>query len=379
MHELSEYPICRVGVVMALDWQTQRVYVGQKCRFRVNRTTVGSPALLKVQLKSAVDWSVVNGRVECAPGDQFEVSVTPTIRGRHELSALVGGSHVIGSPWTLFVYQPLETLGVQIRELTCDPMTCPLDVAVNQGKVYVSCHLTQQIVIFTIKGDRLATIGGLGRPPFAPLHGPPYYLAPDDEGNIYVTTANSILKLSSQGEILASTDACGEVGDGPTSRTYGIALYGGEAYVCDSDNSRIQVYDANLGFVRTCGSKATCESLHKPFDLSFDSAGNVYVAASCCIHVLGRDGRACLSHFGHQGAEGAVVHPYGISVFGDHVFICEHYEHYVSVFHTSGRYVTRLGQCGVKKGEFKHPWGVDVDEDGFVYVCDSISNRIQVF
>ena len=363
---------------MALDLLTQRVYVGQECCFRVSVTLAGSPGVLKVKLKSLVNQSMVNGETSYTSEGLYEVSVTPFIRGRHELSALVNGSHVGGSPWPLFVHQRPEALGVQVKEFTCDSMSCPLDLAVNQGKVYVSCHLAQQIVVFNLAGERLTTIGGPGKLPFAPLNGPPHYLVPDDEGNIYITTAkNMILKLSPRGEVLASTGTGDHFGD--LSRTYGVALFGGQLYVCDSDNNRIQVFDTNLTFVRTSGSKETCESFCKPFDLSFDSAGNLYVAASCCIHVLSRNGRACLSHFGHGGTEGAVVHPYGISVFGDHVFICEHYEHYVSIFHTSGRYVARLGQFGVKKGDFKHPWGVDVDEDGFVYVCDSFNNRIQVF
>ena len=362
---------------MTLDLLTQRVYAGQECCFRVSVT--GSPGLLKVKLKSLVNRSIVNCTctVDSDWKDKREFSVTPTVRGRHELSALVNGSHVSGSPWPLFVHQPPEALGViPVREMTCDSMVCPLGVAVSRGKVYVSCHLSQQIAAFDLEGKLLTTIGGLGKPPFAvPHNGSPNYLAPDEnDGSIYVTTTKDrVLKLGPRGEILMSTGA------GDLSRPYGIALYGEQLYVCDSDNNRIQVFDTNLTFVRTCGSNETCQSLCKPFDLSFDSAGNLYVAASCSIHVLSRDGRGCLSHFGHLGAEGTVTHPYGISVFGDHVFVSEHYEHHVTIFHTSGRYVTRVGQFGTNRGEFKHPWGVDVDEDGFVYVCDSISNRIQVF
>lgn len=365
---------------MALDWQTQRLYVGQECRFRLTITDLGSPRLLKVKLRSLINHSVANGKVSRSSSGQYEVSVTPTVRGRHELSTLISGSHVSGSPWLVFVHHRPEALGTQVRELTCDSMMCPLDVAVSQGKVYVSCHLSQQIAIFNHEGDRLATIGGPNKPPFGLDHGPPHYLAPDGEGNIYVTTAKSrVLKLSSQGEVLASTATSGQSGGVSMNGTYGVTLYDALVYVCDSDNNAIQVFDTNLAFVRTCGNKETCESLQKPFDLAFDSAGNMYVAASCCIHVLSKDGRACLSHLGYQGTESTITHPYGVSILDDHLFICEHYEHYISVFFTSGRYVTRLGQFGTKKGEFRHPWGVDVDEDGFVYVCDSINNRIQVF
>lgn len=158
---------------MALDLLTQRVYVGQECCFRVSVTLAGSPGVLKVKLKSLVNQSVVNGETSYTSEGLYEVSVTPFIRGRHELSALVNGSHVGGSPWSLFVHQRPEALGVQVKEFTCDSMSCPLDLAVNQGKVYVSCHLAQQIVVFNLAGERLTTIGGPGKLPFAPLNGPP--------------------------------------------------------------------------------------------------------------------------------------------------------------------------------------------------------------
>lgn len=51
----------------------------------------------------------------------------------------------------------------------------------------------------------------------------------------------------------------------------------------------------------------------------------------------------------------------------------------MSVFTTDGAHVTTFGQNGNSEGEFDHPWGICVDEDGFVYVCDTENNRIQIF
>ena len=53
--------------------------------------------------------------------------------------------------------------------------------------------------------------------------------------------------------------------------------------------------------------------------------------------------------------------------------------HNISVFTTQGQYVTSFGQKGEGKGDFNSPWGVCVDRDGFVYVCDDFNDRVQVF
>ena len=38
-----------------------------------------------------------------------------------------------------------------------------------------------------------------------------------------------------------------------------------------------------------------------------------------------------------------------------------------------------IGRLGSGPGELRHPHGVVVDTDGFVYVCDLFNNRVQIF
>ena len=53
--------------------------------------------------------------------------------------------------------------------------------------------------------------------------------------------------------------------------------------------------------------------------------------------------------------------------------------HRVSVFTSEGHFLTSFGGRGEGPGEFNFPCGLAVDSSGFVYVCDSFNNRIQVF
>ena len=75
----------------------------------------------------------------------------------------------------------------------------------------------------------------------------------------------------------------------------------------------------------------------------------------------------------------------GVSVFNKNgmlkcscVYVVNTGKHKVSVFTMEGEYVTSFGQRGNGEGEFKYPWGVCVDKDVFVYVCDCNNNRVQI-
>lgn len=51
----------------------------------------------------------------------------------------------------------------------------------------------------------------------------------------------------------------------------------------------------------------------------------------------------------------------------------------VSVFTIVGEYLTSFGQGDGEPIKFDLPRGVCVDKDGYVYVCDSMNDRIVVF
>ena len=71
--------------------------------------------------------------------------------------------------------------------------------------------------------------------------------------------------------------------------------------------------------------------------------------------------------------------PSCICIAGRYVYVSDWKDHAVSVFTTGGDYVTSFGWQGGGEGDFNHPCGVCVDRDGFVYVCDAINRRLQIF
>ena len=61
------------------------------------------------------------------------------------------------------------------------------------------------------------------------------------------------------------------------------------------------------------------------------------------------------------------------------MYVSENTNNHVSVFHTSGEFVHSFGKEGSGRGDLNNPYGIAINQDGFVFVCDEGNNRIQVF
>ena len=146
---------------------------------------------------------------------------------------------------------------------------------------------------------------------------------------------------------------------GSTSVTHsGITiLSNNEVVVCDSSNVCIKVYSKELELKRQFGSK---EKLRGIRGVSADEHGTMFVGCfeQSCIQVYSRNGGF---------------------VAGLHVFVADNSSDSIVVFTAEGQYVASFGKQGRKEGEFNRPFGVCVDEDGFILVCDCNNARLQLF
>ena len=97
------------------------------------------------------------------------------------------------------------------------------------------------------------------------------------------------------------------------------------------------------------------------------------------VQVFSQNG-TFLKTFGRpDSGPGELAEPWGIHVDDDYVYVVESGNLRVSVFYTSGEFITSFSRWGYRKGELSHPHGITIDWDGFLYVCDSSNNHIQVF
>ena len=101
---------------------------------------------------------------------------------------------------------------------------------------------------------------------------------------------------------------------------------------------------------------------NRPIDIAQDRVGNLYVSDSRNKRVQVFD---CKGQFLSTFRKKEIIFPCGISVSSDQfVYVCDN--NCVSVFKTSGEFVTSFGQ-------FNDPRGIAIDDDGFVYVSGYVS------
>ena len=150
--------------------------------------------------------------------------------------------------------------------------------------------------------------------------------------------------------------------------------------MCDSDNLRIQVFDLNLNFVRSIGSRGKGRGeFNAPYDVKLDTAGNIYIAdfINSIVQVLDNSGHF-IRTLGDEG-ERKLGRPSGLHIADRYVYISDYGGNCIVVYETSGQFVTSFGRSGKNEGEFNCPFCITSCVDGFIHVCDFRNNRVQIF
>lgn len=333
---------------------------------------------VRAELKSEVgeNSTTIKAALISHSSPTYELAYVPIRRGRHILSVHVNNIDI--ATFKVFVQYPPTQLDKPTTMITG---VLPNRVSLSpEGHLYISESQHCRISIFSRDGKKVRSIGMIGSPPFgyARTTGTTVHT----NGDIYVSTfASKVYRLDKKGEVIGCVGKEG-TGNGEFKWADGLKIFNNELYVCDYGNSRINVFDLNLKFVRTFG-KATegPGKLMNPADIAFDTHGNSYVADYSTHHIVvfSREGNY-VSHFGGEGEEkGKLKSPVGICTTPHYVYVSEQGNNRISIFHTSGQFVGTLCKPGSGEGELNYPWGLAVDQDGFLFICDSKNSRIQIF
>ena len=299
------------------------------------------------------------------PG-RYSIQYIPTVRGRHELTVLINGHHVAGSPFPVYVSIHSTQLGKPVKIWT--GIKAPYGITANsKGDMFVALREgTTNIVKYDAEGKRVDLVkkSSLVRP---------RCIACDDEDNIYCIDrySNKILTCGGNGDNLKIHEVELEKnGEGRSA----LAITNQKLFMAEfSLFGIIKVYSKQLQHLSTIKHRNMFA-----MDISVDIHQNLYVTDynNSCVHVFTKDG-VHLRSIGHDKEE--LKKPWGLCVHGQYVYVTDVNSHCVFVFTTDGEYVTSFGQEGKKDGDFNWPCYINVDSNGFVYVTDLCNNRIQCF
>ena len=321
--------------------------------------------------------------VKKTEADQYEIRYKSPSRRRHQLHIKVKEQYIKKSPFPITVKLPVEKLGTPIK--TIGGLNQPWGVTVNKrDDIIVAEFGMNGVSIFSPAGEKVKSFGsrGSGNGQFSNPEG----VAVDADDNILVADYSNhrIQKFSFDGNFIT---AVGKHGNKPLEFNcpigIGIHPHTRKMYVVDSCNHRIQILNPDLTFSSSFGSRGNYNGqFQNPYDVAFDSTGNVYVADhdNYCIQVFTAEGQF-LRKFGNKGSgNGELKFPTSISIDSDNVvYVAENYDHRVSVFTSEGMFLTSFGAKGSGPGQFITLLGISVDKNGVVYVTDVGNNRIQLF
>ena len=119
-----------------------------------------------------------------------------------------------------------------------------------------------------------------------------------------------------------------------------------------------------------------------PVAMAMDSGERIYVTDEYNhrITVFDTSGKFLAKWRALGSGDGEVNGPSGIAIDSDdNVYIVDQNNGRVQKFTTDGEYILQWGLAGSGPGEFNLPWGIAVDTEGAVYVADWRNDRIQKF
>lgn len=220
----------------------------------------------------------------------------------------------------------------------------------------------------------------------------PKDLAIDAEGNVYVVDSQNhrIEKFDAQGEFITAWGSFGQE-PGQFSEPWGIAVDGeGNVYVADTWNHRVQRFTSDgelLGywgvFQDTGGELSEPQGmLYGPRDIALDAEGNLYVTDTGNKRIQKFDGEGNpLGQWGGSGpAAGQFLEPVGIAIDGEgQIYVADTWNQRVQVFDEDFQFLRQWAVQGWMGESVVNKPYLAVDGQGRVYTTDPEGSRVLVF
>jgi len=309
--------------------------------------------------------SVIKCIVEPLGHGEYRIQYTPLVRGRHELTVMVDGQQVAGSPFPVLVSISPTQLGKPVKTWAGSGMPESI-AATSQGDEVIVAVRTSGITKIS-KDGKIQVLVENSRIALNSLRA----VAVDGEDNIYCTDEDT-------GKVFCCDSEGGSIRvysvqqiKGPGHR--GLALVGDEVLLCERNSAgSIVIYDKELKYRRVIYH----EDVGELINVSSDSQGKLYATdfSNSMIRVFSRDG-SLLHSFGCDAyGEKRLERPFDVCVSSQYVYVTNYSGHCVSAFTRDGQYVASFG-----KGDLKFPRGVVVDRRNFVIVTNASPCKIQCF
>ena len=308
------------------------------------------------EVKSKVDGKLTAVQVH-RKKDLYKVKYTPEIRGCHELTVTVNGEQVPGSPFPVFVNIPLTQLGNPVQAIK--GLANPWGITFNSiGEVLIT-ECTGDIVKINKRKEKVAFIKRSAHNFISPAG-----IDVDEDDSVYMTdcSAGKLYKFDKAGKLIK---AAPEKGKMDTPR--GVTVSSKYVFVCESGKHQIRVYSKDLELVKRIGQKGSKEGeLNGVRNMTVSKEGNFYICDTFNdrIQLWNSEGE-------HMRTFCWLRRPQDVVMFEELLYVTQ--ENSVSIFSKDSSPLKSFGESPFD------PFGVHVDCNGFIYVCDFNNSRIKIF
>ena len=314
---------------------------------------------------------------------QYKVTFDLTYTGECELSVLVNGAHIHGSPFVvelgLMADAQLGSLMTYVRLPKRDVNrlgACKGTLVFPQqpgkltgvgvapcGTIFVSDYGNHKIHVFDADRKFIRSFGQQGVET-GQLQNPTGVTISTDS-LLYVTHSNVVDVLKDDGVFMK------QIGCGTLNWPWDVAVHQGMVFVADLGNHRVAVFSQDGELIRTIGSEGTGPGqLRHPTGVAISPDGELYVSDSNNgrVQVLTSQG-AYIREFG----KGQLSNQQKLRFSADkHVLVADRFNHRVAVFNQDGAMMSSL-PCA------QYPIGLAVDKKENLLVACWGGKCVQIF
>lgn len=175
-----------------------------------------------------------------------------------------------------------------------------------------------------------------------------------------------------------------EIGGKRFNQPSSVNTYDDRVIILDGVNGRVAVFNADGKPIFQFGRIGSGPGEFKsPLGLTIDSKGRIYVADSGNHRVQIFDPNGTLlkvlklreDKFGFPADPTDLV----INEKDGKILIVDNDNHRILVYSVDGKFVKEIGEVGFENGQFRYPYSIALDTEGFYYVVDVLNTRVQVF